>query len=149
MPQGDRALLRHAARRWAAPLQTAPLPIAARHPARSGGFTLIEALVALTVTALALAAGARAVQALSGGAARQADVMLAQLCAENELVRVRLAPRMPAIGEAGFSCEQAGRTLSGRLVVQPTPNPSFVRVDARMADDAGPLLELSTVVGRY
>jgi general secretion pathway protein I len=36
-----------------------------------------------------------------------------------------------------------------RLLVQPTPNPNFRRVDARLFREGQPLLQLSTVVGRY
>ena len=46
-------------------------------------------------------------------------------------------------------CEQAGRVLELRLLVQTTPNPNFRRVEARLARDGTPLLQLSTVVGRF
>jgi general secretion pathway protein I len=53
------------------------------------------------------------------------------------------------VGDTTTGCDQAGRLLELRLVVQPTPNPNFRRVDARMALDKQPVLQLSTVMGRY
>jgi general secretion pathway protein I len=35
------------------------------------------------------------------------------------------------------------------LRVQPTPNPSFRRVDAQVFTNGAPILKLSTVMGRY
>lgn len=113
------------------------------------GFTLIEVLVALAIVATALIAGLQATAAITRNAERQTNRMLAQLCAENALAAVRLAHQLPDVGDTSTSCDQAGRTLELRLVVQPTPNPNFRRVDARLYRDTQPLLQLSTVVGRY
>lgn len=116
---------------------------------RQRGFTLIEVLVALGIVAIALLAGLQATGALTRNAQRQSDVLLAHLCAENELARVRLSKQMPSVGETDLPCEQAGRTLTVRLLVAGTPNPSFRRVDAQVLDGGAPLLRISTVVGRY
>jgi general secretion pathway protein I len=113
------------------------------------GFTLIEVLVALGIVAIALTAGLKATASLSRNAARQSDVMLAQLCADNDLIRLRLARQMPSIGEATSSCDQAGQALTVVTVVRPTPNPNFVRVQSRVLRDAEPLLQVSTIMGRY
>jgi general secretion pathway protein I len=115
----------------------------------SRGFTLIEVLVALGIVAIALAAGLRATSALTNNALRQSSVLLAHICAENELVKVRLARQMPGVGETSANCEQAGRTFDVRMSVLPTPNPSFHRVDAQVIYDAAPVLRLSSAVGRY
>jgi len=113
------------------------------------GFTLIEVLVALAIVAIALAAGLRATDALTSNALRQSSVLLGHICAENELVKIRLARQMPGIGDNSVACEQAGRSFEVRIAVRPTPNPSFQRVDAQVFDGAVPVLRLSTVVGRY
>lgn len=120
---------------------------------RSKGFTLVEVLVALAVVAIALAAGLQATGALTRSAERQSEQWLAQLCAENELTRLRLERQLPNVGDSSSNCVQAGRTLVVRLSVLPTPNPNFRRVDAVVESSTGPsavrLLNLSTVQGRY
>ena len=75
------------------------------------GFTLIEVLVALAVVAITLSAGLQATGALTRAATRQTDQWLAQLCAENELTRLRLARQLPGVGDSTVACEQAGRSL--------------------------------------
>jgi general secretion pathway protein I len=125
---------------------------ASRGPARrraSAGFTLIEVLVALGIVAIALLAGLKATTALTSNAMRQSDVLLAHLCAENELIRVRLSRQMPGVGETTVDCDQAGRRFSVAVNVLPTPNPSFRRVDAQVLNEGLPVLRLSTIVGRY
>lgn len=118
------------------------------------GFTLVEILVALAIVAVALSAGLQATGALTRMAERQPQQWLAQLCAENELTRLRLLRQLPPIGESSTSCEQAGQTLTIRLRVNPTPNPSFRRVEVAIdnpdpAAGGGRLLQLSTIMGRY
>ena len=116
--------------------------------AAARGFTLIEVLVALAIVAIALLAGLQATNALTRNALRQAEVLLAQLCADNELVQVRLSRQMPAVGDASVRCEQAGRALDVSVVVRPTPNPTFSRVDAQVFSEGFAVLRLSTIVGR-
>ena len=117
------------------------------------GFTLIEVLVALGIVAIALMAGLRSTDALSRNASRQSTQWLAQICAENEFSRLRLSRQVPPVGESSASCLQAGLDLQVNLSVQVTPNPNFRRVDARVVQRIGsentPLLQLSTVMGRY
>jgi len=117
------------------------------------GFTLIEVLVALAVVAVTLAAGLQATGALTRAATRQTDQWLAQVCAENELTRLRLQRQLPGVGDSAVDCEQAGQTLQVRLSVLPTPNPNFRRVDATVTAPVNGtevrLLTLSTVMGRY
>lgn len=115
----------------------------------SAGFTLIEVLVALGIVAIALVAGLQATMALTNNAQRQSDVLLAQVCAENEMVRLRLSRQMPPVGNATFACEQAGRSFTGNLSVLPTPNPSFRRVDAQVRDGDFTVLRLATIVGSF
>lgn len=113
------------------------------------GFTLIEVLVALSIVAIALVAGLQATTALTNNAVRQSDVLLAHVCAENELVKIRLSRQMPDIGDSTVICEEAGRNLQVTLSVRPSANPQFRRVDAHVNDGSVHVLQLSTVVTQY
>ena len=123
--------------------------IAAGSRPRHRGFTLVEILVALAIVSIALVAGLQATIALTNNAMRQSDILLAHICAENELIKTRLSKQMPGVGETNVSCEQAGRVFNVTLAVLPTPNPGFRRVDAQVFDGPSPVLRLSTVVGRF
>src|SRR3990167_6039012 len=135
-PPGARPARGH---RRAAPVRRGGLTMK-RLPLRAtqGGFTLVEVLVA----------GLQATSALTHNAQRQSDVLLAHLCAENELIKTRLSRQMPDIGDSTQPCEQAGRRFDVSVIVRPTPNPSFRRVDAQVLDGTLPVLRLSTIVGR-
>jgi general secretion pathway protein I len=114
------------------------------------GFTLIEVLVAVTVIAVALGAGIRAAGALTSNAQRLADISAAQWCADNQLTALKLAQEFPGVGDSDFECQQLGRRYVGRLMVRPTPNPNFRRIDAQLFDEGNlPVLTLSTILPRY
>jgi general secretion pathway protein I len=113
------------------------------------GFTLIEIMVALAVVSIALLAGSQAISALTRGAQRQSDTLLANLCAENELTKIRLSKQFPSVGDSTATCDQAGKQFNLRLEVRATPNPSFRKVDALVLDQTTPILNISTIVGRY
>ena len=117
---------------------------------RQPGFTLVEVLVALAITAITLGAGLKAAGALTDNAQRLGDVLAAHWCADNALTALRLGKQFPGTGEAEFACNQLGRDLRGVLRTLATPNPNFRRVDAVVMDDGGLVMAtLSTVVGRY
>ena len=118
-------------------------------PAQMQGFTLIEVLVALAIVALALMAGTRVSASLTHNAQRQSDAMLAQICADNALVQLRLAQQLPSVGVTHLACEQAAQTFDVALTVNTTPNPAFRRIDAQVFDGKSPVLRVTTVVGRY
>lgn len=109
--------------------------------------TLVEVMVAVAIVALSLVAGLNAVGLMGGNLERRQLSLLGQLCAENALVELRLARRLPDIGTRQGLCEQAGRTLQLEVEVQKTPNPSFRRVDVRVAHHRQTVVRLSTVVG--
>jgi general secretion pathway protein I len=112
------------------------------------GFTLIEVLVALGIVAVALMAGLQAIGSLSQQADRQTLSMLGQICADNELIQLRLRRQLPDTGNSQIDCLQAGHRLQVDVGVKPTPNPNFRRVDARVLSRGEYLLQVSTVMGR-
>ncbi len=120
------------------------------------GFSLIEVLVAIGMVALALMAGMAVSMTLTRFAERQPELVLAQLCAHNDGVRLRLLHQLPPSGESTSTCTQAGRDFSVSLRVMATPNPDFrlVRsqvqaVGAETYETQAVLLSLTTVMGRY
>ena len=119
-----------------------------RAPHTDPGFTLIEVLVALSIVAIALLAGLQATGALGRNAERQTQAMLGQICAENELIRLRLLRQLPDVGTRQSNCTQGGQTLQVGVTVQITPNPNFRRADTRVSQQGQTVLQLSTVMGR-
>src|SRR5688500_18168797 len=117
--------------------------------AQSAGFTLIEVLVALAIVAITLGAGIKAAGALANNAERLTDASLGQWCADNQLIGLRMQKVSLPVGDSDFICEQLGRTYKGKLVVRPTPNKNFQRVDAQiLTEDGRPVLTISTVMPR-
>lgn len=113
------------------------------------GITLIEVMVALAITAVALMAASQAMRALINGSERQQQVVLAQLCAENALVGAKLGRQYPVIGQHPSTCVQAGQTFDVTLHVSGTANPSFRRVQAQVLQAGNSILSVTTVIGRY
>ena len=111
------------------------------------GFTLVEVMVALAITAIALVAGLKATAAQTDHADRQGAVLLAQLCAENTLTELRLARQLPGVGDFNSDCTQAGRTLQVAQAVRPTPNPRFRRVDVTVSERGHSVVRVTTIVG--
>ena len=121
-------------------------------PARpwpAAGFTLIEVMVALAITALALVAGIKAAGSLADNAARQSRVLLGRLCAENALVELKLLRQFPGAGDSTLACEQAGQRFEVQLAIRATPNPNFRRVEAIARQEGLTVIQISTLVGRY
>lgn len=113
------------------------------------GLSLIEVLVALVVLALALATATQAISGWLATAARQGETLRAQWCADNALNQLRLSRQWPGIGQQSQTCEQAGQALTVNLNVQPTPNPSFLRVSAQVINARHPILTVNAILGRY
>ena len=114
-----------------------------------GGFTLVEVMVALSITAIALVAGLKAAGALADNAARQSRVMLGQICAENALNELKLTRQFPGAGDSTLACEQAGQAFEVTLAVRATPNPNFRRVEAIVRQQQLTVVQVSTLIGRY
>ncbi len=105
-------------------------------PARrgTGGFTLVEILVALTIVAIALMASIRAVGALTQSAGDLRARTLAQWSAENRLSQIRVQREYPAVGRRSFDCSQGDLPLRCQEDVFSTPNVSFRRIEIQVFD---------------
>ena len=116
---------------------------------RNWGFTLLEVLVALAILAIGLMAGLRAAASMTDNAQRQWQVLMAQVCADNALVQLRMASQLANVGEQRMACPQASLSLSVVVTVAATPNPSFRRVDAQVLDGVTPLLRVTSLQSRF
>ena len=83
--------------------------------AAASGFTLIEVLVALAIVSIALMSGLKVSGALTRNAQRQADVLLAQICADNALNQLRLSQQLPGVGDSRVPCPQVERNFEVAL----------------------------------
>ena len=109
---------------------------ARRTVARSAGFTLIEVMVALTILAVALAAGYRAL----GQSSNNADLLkrraLAQWVAQNQVAAMLLRQASSATGTGQSSL--GGVDFLWRSTMTQTPNPTFRRIEIVVADRTDP-----------
>lgn len=105
------------------------------------GFTLVEVMVALTVLAVALTAGYRAL----GQSTNNMDLLkrraLAQWVAQNQLAAMQLenSSVLPADGTA----RQADVDFAWRVTLSATPNAAFRRAEIVVADMAQPGYQLA------
>lgn len=116
---------------------------------RPAGFTLIEVLVALGIVAVALMAGVKATGALGQQAQRQQSALLAQYCADNALIELRLQRSLPGLGEHRSGCEQSGQLLEVERSVLATPHPRFRQVIVQVRQDGHSLLRVVSYMGAW
>ncbi len=114
---------------------------------KSGGFTLVEVLVALSIISIVLAAGFKSTQSLVNNSSRQSDLLLAELCAQNYLLDMRLKRIFPSVGESSLECEQAGKNFTIQTVVKTTPNPNFRRLETQVLENKISIIRLFTILG--
>ena len=112
-----------------------------RSKARSGGFTLLEVLVALVIVGTALGASLRAVGSLTQNSNGLRSAMMATWSAENRLVQIRLNSALrqfPELGKRSFACPQGDLLLACEEEVIASPNPRLRRVEVSVFDSAQP-----------
>ncbi len=107
------------------------------------GFTLIEILVALTIMAVALAAGMRTLNQSADNANLLKLRTLALWVAENRLAELQLMPQLPAPGTSSGTATQAGIRFLWRQTVQMTPNPAFRKINIRVTESGQPDYEIA------
>lgn len=114
-----------------------------RHPPLAGredseaGYSIVEALVALFVFALA-AVGLVQLQATSIGAfTRVEERTLAGLVAQNTLTEAMAAAQAPAIGVREGEAEMAGRAWRWRQEITATADARVRRVSVRVLNPSG------------
>jgi general secretion pathway protein I len=113
---------------------------------RSRGFTLLEVLVALAITAIGLTAALRATGVGVEGTMEYRTRFIALWLAEN-LAAERTARRdWPEPGLASHEDEMAGRRFLVREEVRATPNPRFRRLEIQIAGTEEPARVVSRLV---
>ncbi|MDR0588155.1 MAG: type II secretion system minor pseudopilin GspI [Burkholderiales bacterium] len=110
---------------------------------RQSAFTLIEILVALSIIAVALAAGLRTLNQSADHANLLKHRTLALWVAENRFAELRTMEVLPSQGSVEGEALQAGIAFVWRQTVTETPNPSFRKVDIRVVEKNDPDYELA------
>lgn len=112
----------------------------------AGGFTLLEALIALAIVGVALGASLRAVGILSANHIALEQRTLAIEAAQETLTRLRLDPSLVADG-ASSVCDQGRWALRCRQQVRATLNSRFRRVEIQVGLAQTPEITLARLTG--
>lgn len=117
---------------------------------RSGGFTLLEILVALAILAIALSAILKATAEGVGHAGYLRDRTLASWVAQNRINELLLETAWPARGVSEGRSRLAERDWQWKVRVSDTTDPDLRRLDVsvRLLGQAEPLAELIAFKGR-
>jgi general secretion pathway protein I len=113
---------------------------------RRAGFTLIEVLVALAISAVGLMAAYRAAGLATQEHGWLRHRTLASWVAQNQLADAQTAPQVFLNQNAG-EATQAGETYRWTQLVENTFSPRFRRVTVRVTRQSDPAYVLANAVG--
>ena len=119
---------------------------------RTGGFTLLEVMVAMTVLALTMGAVIKAVGGYTANQAYLRDRTLADWVARNVLVEQQVKDAWPSVGELKGTAEMSGREWRWIGTVSQTDEQDLRRLDVKIrpidAEDSQPIAVLSGFLRR-
>jgi general secretion pathway protein I len=120
----------------------------------SGGFTLIEVLVALAVVAIGMAAVLGALSSAADTTSYLRDKTFAEWLALNKIATLRLQGQIPSTGDTNGDTDFAGRSWHWRQDVTATQVQGMVRIDVKVrpaevkaGDDNGWFVTVSGMMG--
>lgn len=114
--------------KWANSGEHFPLP--SRH---SGGFTLLEVVLAIAVLASALAAVMGTAIGQVRSEQRLNERFFAGLVAKNVISETKLTERWPELGERSGEVMQGQRRFRWQMRILPTPSAQMRRVDVQVS----------------
>jgi len=114
---------------------------------RQRGFTLIEVMVAMAITALGLSATYYAVMQSIGAGHRLQEKTFAHWIAANQLTDMRLQQQVPQLGESDGDLEYAGQRWRWSAEVSKTQVENLFRVDITVSKEDSPDDVISDIAG--
>lgn len=100
--------------------------------APTGGFTLLEVLVALAIVTVGMAAVLGALTSSADNVAYLRDKTFAQWVALNRIANLRISGQLQAVGNSDGDLDFAGRSWHWRQEVTATEVPGVVRIDVKV-----------------
>ena len=100
---------------------------------RSGGFTLVEVMVALAIAGLSLAAVAASVSQMVDAASAMQERTYASWIAQNRIAELRLADDVPEVSTTSGEVEFAALEWAWRATISETGVEDLFRVDVEVS----------------
>ncbi len=118
---------------------------------RSGGFTLVEVVVALAIVAIGMLAVFKTIGDTVNNVAYLRDRTFAAWIADNRITEIRLSGEMPSVDETAGELEYAGRRWHWITKISQTQVAGLRRIDVSVRRDgdaeASALVNLAGFVG--
>lgn len=103
---------------------------------RPDGLTLVELLVALAITAVAMIAALRLLQVTVDSLAESRLRADALRCADSLVIQTRVDPQAAQSGQREVVCTQGGQAFQALVEVQGTPHLNFRRLEVKVYSQA-------------